>query len=245
MSDKLIVKQHEFEQAKDNDILWRYMSFKNFVWLLEKKQLYQSSVSRFDDPFEGSLPKLTHKSFNESFKKWYPKHELNRFSQKRKLLKDTTYASCWSLRETESEAFWKIYCKKNDSVVIKTTYGKLKKFASSKFDIIGKVKYLDYNTENLELFSPLTPFMHKRKAFDFESEVRIATLYNVYEDKDISLFPYYCVINIPIEKLIDKIIVHPTADKDYIDFVKRSVEDYSSYLATLVQQSEMIETPLF
>lgn len=245
MSDKNNLKKHEFPQANSKDKLWRYMSFRKFIWLLENKQLYQTSISRFNDPFEGSLPINTKKAFEEQYAKWYPTSDLTRIEQKRKLLRDTTFASCWSLRETESEAFWKIYCRENDGIAVKTTYGKLEEYASTTIEIIGKVKYINYKTDNFDIWSPAAPFMHKRKSFDFESEVRIITVYDVFDEKDIKDFPNKMVINIPIEKLIDEIVVYPYSSEHYIEFIQSVVSRYSSILSQKVKKSELIEEPIF
>lgn len=245
MSDTTLTKEHEFPQAKPHEILWRYMSFKKFRWLLENQLLYQACVSRFEDPFEGSLPIKTKMEFEKQFNKLYPSSNLKRIEEKREYLRDTSYASCWSLRESESEAFWKIYCKGNDSITIKTTYGKLEKYASSEFDIIGKVKYINYNTDSFELWSPATPFMHKRDAFDFESEVRIITIYMPTADEFISTFPDKMVIKVPIEELIDRIVIHPSSPENFIDFVKYSVSKYSEKLVDKVTKSKLVGDPIF
>ena len=40
----------------DESQTWRYMSFVSFVSLLQKRQLCFSSLSLFEDPFEGVIP---------------------------------------------------------------------------------------------------------------------------------------------------------------------------------------------
>lgn len=245
MSDTTPTKEHEFPQANPDEILWRYMSFRKFIWLLEYKLLYQTCVSRFKDPFEGSLPINTKKEFEKQYKIWYPNSDLKRIEKMRKYLRKTSYASCWCLRESESEAFWNIYCKENDGIAIKTTYGKLEEYASSKIDIIGKVEYINYNTDSFELWSPATPFMHKREAFDFESEVRIITVYIPEDEKFISTFPEKMLIKIPIEQLIDKIVIHPYSSEHYIDFIKSTIGKYSSDLVEKVRESKLVADPIF
>lgn len=250
---------HEFPQTGENEILWRYMSFEKFIWFLKNEQLYQPSISSFNDPFEGSLPRGTKKEYEKKYSEWqatlnlrsmginlndYKNEQLLEFEKQRKLLRDTTYASCWCLRNTESEALWKIYCQPQNGIVIKTTYGKLKKMASSSVDIIGKVQYLDYNTEKFELFSPVTPFMYKRTSFDYESEVRILTSYKLFKGFEETM-PNSQVINVDIEELVDAIFVYPYSKKDYIEYVKTETKIHSKNLSKLVRKSEMIDEPTY
>jgi len=53
------------------------------------------------------------------------------------------------------------------------------------------------------------------------------------------------VINIPIEKLIDKIVIHPYSADHYIEFIKSVVNKYSSDLAKKVRNSKLIADPIF
>lgn len=191
-----------FPQANDNEKVWRYLSFYKFIWLLENRQLYLPNITSLGDPFEGSLPKNTINDFEEKFEEWitmwnnqplsgdllsYYKNKLNDLEEKRRLLRDNTYVSCWSIRESESEALWKIYCKLNDGVAVKTTYKKLKKVASSDIGIIGKVQYIDYSSDSFEYAHPVSPFMYKRNSFDYEGEVRIIISYHIFKDAKVKL----------------------------------------------------------
>lgn len=259
MSNKKLPIIHRFPQVNDDKIIWRYMSFYQFLWLLLNQGLYQPSISSFNDAFEGSLPKNTKEDFENSFAEWLTKWEhqpisgelkeyyekqLVKLEAKRRLLRNNTFASCWCLRDTESEALWKLYCKSNNGIVIKTKYGKLKEYASSYTDMIGKVTYINYETETIDFSYPVNLFMYKRKSFDFESEVRILSSYEVYEWADVTL-PNYQVIKIPVDKLVEDIVVYPYSTKYFIDIVRSVVGKYSQELSKKVRSSELIIDPIY
>lgn len=42
----------------ENVKIWRYIDFTKFVSLLDTKSLYFTCINKFEDPFEGSTPKL-------------------------------------------------------------------------------------------------------------------------------------------------------------------------------------------
>jgi hypothetical protein len=47
-----------FIQPENEEIkIWRYLYFSKFVSLINNRRLYFSRSDKFDDPFEGSLPR--------------------------------------------------------------------------------------------------------------------------------------------------------------------------------------------
>ena len=248
-----------FPQAKDDETLWRYMSFDKLKWIIENEKLYQPNIVSFEDPFEGTFPKNALADFENNFKNWllkwygepmspstknYYETELTDTAKKRELLRKTVYASCWSLRESKSEALWKLYCDQHDGIVIKTKYGKLKKQTLGKYNSIGKIQYIDYRTDTFEYSHTVSPFMYKRKPFDFESEVRIVTGFELYDEID-EPFPIHMVINISAEDLIDEIRVYPFSTIEYFDKVHSLIKNYSVKLSKKIIMSELSDLPLY
>jgi Protein of unknown function (DUF2971) len=72
---------------------------------------------------------------------------------------------------------WKIYASNNAGIAITSTFDHLKKcFNKVKEPIyIGKVKYIKYETEAIEESNYLNFFVHKRKFFSYENELRVLT----------------------------------------------------------------------
>src|SRR5216684_1015225 len=48
-----------FDVPEEHTTIWRYMDFTKFVSLLDKKALYFTRSDKFDDKFEGAIPKPT------------------------------------------------------------------------------------------------------------------------------------------------------------------------------------------
>jgi hypothetical protein len=119
----------EFTQPSNEQVkVWRYMDFTKFVSLLDSQQLYFTRVDKFDDPFEGSLPKINvaarqhfpdgitpevrealikvMANTGEINQKWPRFHAIN----------------CWHMNEHESAAMWKLYLKSNEGISIQSTY---------------------------------------------------------------------------------------------------------------------------
>jgi len=83
--------------------------------------------------------------------------------------------NCWSIDEHESDALWRLYVSAGDGVAISTTFGKLKAAFHRVEEPVyaGKVRYIDYATEEIALNNMFAPLMCKRKSFRHENELRI------------------------------------------------------------------------
>jgi hypothetical protein len=88
------------------------------------------------------------------------------------------FVNSWHLNEYESAAMWAIYSRFNSGIAIQSTYNRLvKSFSRCKEPIyIGKVKYIDYSNEWIDNDNILQRFIHKRKSFAYENELRVITV---------------------------------------------------------------------
>jgi hypothetical protein len=95
-----------------------------------------------------------------------------------------TYVSCWHEREDESHAMWKIYGGVQGAIAVQTTFARLRDAIQSGFDrrcqgepancpepVLGRVKYIDFRNARIPSYS-YALYLHKRKAFESEREVR-------------------------------------------------------------------------
>ena len=155
----------------DNAVLWRYMDFTKFVSLLEKQALFFARADKLEDTFEGYLP---HRN-REAARRFFEGHTdhlqtmLNSIKQSSRLM----LISCWHESDHESAAMWKLYSKDDNGIAIKTNFDSFaKSFTSSEAIYIGKISYIDYETDFLPHSSLLSAFLCKRKGFEHEHEVR-------------------------------------------------------------------------
>jgi len=233
--------------------VWRYMDFTKFVSLIDTKRLYFTRADRFEDPFEGSWPKK-----NIEARKYAPeildeqqKEYLNGMKWMGSLNKNWpryTAINCWHENEYESAAMWKLYLKSDEGIAIKSTYSRLKKsIIDDEIFFIGKVNYIDYEVDYIDPTNFLGPFVHKRKSFEHEKEIRAVIMKWPTIDGKMDFSKVTIINGLPIkvdvETLIDKIYVSPTAPKWFMDLVSAVVRRYG-YDFDIIQ-SELYYSPIF
>ena len=91
----------------------------------------------------------------------------------------TTFLNCWHMNEHESPAMWRAYSHQNQGVAIRSTFsrltGSLRRDADhAEVDVVyvGLVNYIDYATEGFQPEKEFASYLHKRKSFEYEREVR-------------------------------------------------------------------------
>jgi hypothetical protein len=182
----------EFDVPEDDDIIWRYMDFTKFIHMLDSKALYFNRIDQFKDTFEGTVS-IYNKSNREKmlYSRLQP-HVAEHLAKVYAELDSTVnladrkqiFINCWHINEFESAAMWDLYNKNGEGIAIKSTYGNLKKcfIEENEALIIGKVKYLDYNSEWMPEGNSFHKIFHKRKSFLHENELRIS-----YQDFSLKL----------------------------------------------------------
>jgi hypothetical protein len=241
-----------FKQPDNENILvWRYMDFTKFVSFIESKQLYFARADKFEDPFEGSWPKL-----NVDARQYYydlsleeRKNYIKTMGQISKNHPQHIFINCWHINEHESAAMWKLYLKSDEGIVIQSTYQKLREsFTDNEIINLGIVKYIDYEKERINDDDMLSSFVHKRKSFEHEREVR--ALINKWSDHgekgpdyDIETIAHGIPIAVDIKMLIEKIYLAPNTPDWFSDLVKEIVSRYE-YTFEVVH-SKLDERPFF
>lgn len=189
--------------------LFRIMSFDRLVEIFQRRELYISHPSNWEDPYETIL---SHKYASAFF------------------------AQCWC-KKGVSDAMWRIYSPNQIAVLIRTTPDILKsqlndaaKKLSFRF-MIEDVKYLRQAQVEHEIRSAAkklkarfsadiaakTLFL-KRDAFSHEAEVRIV----VYPDRMGKSREFARGFRVPIDpyELIRGVLVDPRAPEAYVDAYK-------------------------
>ncbi|MCJ7632894.1 DUF2971 domain-containing protein [Candidatus Bathyarchaeota archaeon] len=237
--------------------VWRYMDFTNLVSLLDSRHLFFTRADRLEDPFEGSWPRInvvarqhvpddispeardgfvkTMASMGDINKRWPKYNAIN----------------CWHMNEHESAAMWRLYLKSDEGVAIQPTYHRLRSALTDDEKIhLGVVKYIDYETEWIDvgnMLNMLSPFVHKRKSFEHEREVRaVVTKWPVGEkgmDFSQETISDGIKIKVDIERLIERIYVAPSSPDWFADLVRAVVQRYGYDFP--VVHSKLSEQPVF
>jgi hypothetical protein len=247
-------KQHPvFESPQDlNTKIWRYIDFTKFVSLLDKSALYFSRADKLGDPFEGSFSKVNVKLRPEIYKDKIPQDQLENMSQAYFKFIKFTFINCWHLNEYESAAMWKLYLKSNEGISIRSTFSRLKEcFKDDKHDVyIGKVKYIDYEKDWLPEGNLFYPFVHKRKSFEHEQELRAvvnvippAAIKNETFDLSMTSQDDGIAIKVDLDILIESIYVAPTSPPWLFDLVRSVSKQYK--INKEITQSSLDEKPVY
>jgi hypothetical protein len=243
-----------FVQPSNEDIkVWRYMDFTKLVSLVDSSCLYFVRADKLGDPFEGSWPRMNVVA-RQLIPDDVPKEGRESFAKAMKnmggIMKNWprhVAINCWHMNQYESAAMWKLYLKSDEGIAIQSTYSKLKRSLIDEEKVhIGVVRYIDYEEEWIDASNLFSPFIHKRKSFEHEQEVRaIVTKWPTGEPADFSKDTINCGLKIKtdIKTLVEQIYVAPSAPDWFAELVKAVVTRYGYDFE--VVHSRLDDKPLF
>jgi hypothetical protein len=246
-----------FEPPTDeNQTIWRYLDFTKFVSLIDTRTLFFARADQLGDRFEGSASKLNVMLFPQLYQTIYQflsNDDITSLAaqlrRSRQGFLSWTFANCWHMNEHESAAMWGLYLKSDEGIAIKSSFARLKNgLTNATQDVyIGKVKYIDYGTEWIPDGNTLSAFLHKRKGFEHERELRaIIQTAPVIDNKiDFKLEQTSIGINIPVvlDSLIATVHVSPTSSDWFYDLVKSVLKRYQIPVA--VKKSSLADDPVY
>jgi hypothetical protein len=222
--------------------IWRYMDFTKFVSMLEHKGLFFSRADCLGDRFEGSIPRANERHQSEIAKDWSPEdlEKLESLKDWRRKERQRMFINCWHINEDESAAMWRLYTKSDEAICIQSTFNRLHHCVDEEV-FIGLVRYIDYETDLIYVTNGFYPFVHKRKFFAYERELR-AIIWKPGSDWD-PLIEGGVWKQVELPDLIETVFVAPTSPSWFRELVEKMVERYS--LARPVKQSSLDEDPCY
>lgn len=234
-----------FPQPEDrSSFVWRYIPLAKLVSLLQSSCLHLTRIDLLNDPHEGSLPAPLVTARNVAFQEYGIDQT---FSQKlNQKIRQACYVSCWALTRFESEALWRLYTSDADGIAIQTKYQALIDVVEPDSNLyVGKIGYLDYETEWFPNGNIFYPVMHKRRAFAHENEVRMLKLQHDHIPIESALGPLGLLVPIELESLIQAIYISPYAQPWYAEAVEAVVERFAPALRSRIHWSRMKNAPLY
>ena len=193
-------------------VVWKYLDLSKFLDLLLSQKLFMSRSDKFEDQYEGTFSEPTYEEIkktaidNPEFLQYYKSH------------REKVAVSSWHINEYESFAMWQIFTQNSEGLAIQSTIGRLQKALDPEQNInqyIGEVNYIDYKKEYIPFDDDFFPFLFKRKSFQYEREVRIISnlsSHNLTINEGVK-------IDVDINKLIEKIYIHPKSENWYKNLV--------------------------
>lgn len=243
--------QHEvvkaFQPTNSNMKVWRYLDLPKLIDFLQTRSLRFARADTLGDPFEGSLTKG-----NITAREQLLQDNQERNSTPEKVRQShqymahlgiqTIYINCWHGGETESAAMWRLYGTAAGSIAIQSTYERLVSALSDEYHVV-LVQYMDYS--NLEDQIPwgniMSPFMYKRKEFEYEKEVR-AFIWNT-KGLEANNLPKGIKVNIDIDKVVETIRVQPTTPVWIRETIEKLLDQYNC--GTKVMESQIDIEPMY
>lgn len=212
-----MIKEHkDFESIEDNVVLWRYMSCRKFMKMLQSRALYFCRIDLFSDTMEGKPSPYDQSRLFP----WLTKEDLER-------IRKQTFVSCWIEANNEQSMMWQLYAK--DGVAIQTTVGRLRKSLEDYHDFpqyIGRVKYEDFQNDGSshepgQIVNLFRIAFTKRTEFSQEKEMRI--LLPDYDGDKSNDVGKNVPINIPA--LIEELVWSPLATDATKNEIGRMLEE--------------------
>jgi hypothetical protein len=236
--------QNEIFKAPDdlNIKIWRYMDFTKFVSMLDNNGLFFSRADRLGDPFEGSIPRANVREQSEIAKYW-PSNlgQLESGKAWRTQERQNMFINCWHMNEDESAAMWRLYTKSEEAICIQSTFTRLHECVDENV-FVGEVRYIDYEKDLIYVAQVFHPFIHKRKFFAYERELR-AVIWKPPDYDDELPIEGGIWKQVELSQLIENVYVAPTSPAWFRDLVEKMVERYS--LNRPVRQSSLDEEPYY
>jgi hypothetical protein len=198
-------------------VVWKYLDLSKFLDLLMSQKLFMSRSDKFEDQYEGTFSEPTF----EEIKKIAENNP--EFLDVYKTQRKNVIISSWHINEYESFAMWQIITQNSEGLAIQSTIGRIQEslHLENQFEQhIGKVNYIDYKKEYIPFDDDFFPFLFKRKSFQYEREVRIISnlsSHNLSINEGVK-------IDVDINKLIEKIYIHPKSENWYKNLVIQLVK---------------------
>jgi hypothetical protein len=219
--------------------------------VLSRKAIWFTQVAALEDAFEGSYPVPTAQRLRaiagtvdtlelppDISAQYVPSYSERKLA----LLRERVYVNCWYSGMNESAALWQWAERKGQSVAIRTTVNRLVTSIPSIDDIhTGRVRYLNYQHDDVPFRHRLGIFFCKRKSFQHEYEVRL-----LQELPESDRPPEGIAVPVDLSKLIQRVVVAPGAADWKTEVVRSLLERFGlTDLANLVHKSEMDKDPIY
>ena len=241
-----------FKRPKDPQVrIWRYMDFTKFVSTLENGGLFFPRADRLGDPFEGTFTVSNRQALRHALlRDGLPDERVRKVTESdvklRRWVRRWMMISCWHMNEHESAAMWKLYARTNEAICIQSTFERLRQCLDNQV-YIGEVHYIDYEAEWIPENNLFYPFLHKRKSFEHERELRaVKWLVPKGEhglDWEAGAPEGGVCEQVNLSHLIEVIYVAPTSPKWFLELVVRVTKKYG--LDKNIIQSSLDREPIY
>jgi len=228
----------------DNIPIWRYMEMSKFSLLVSRKKLWFSRGDLLGDDHEGSYPECM---ISKRESKWSNEELKARIRRGSTEGRKHTYVSCWTRRDPESFAMWKIYTPNATGIAIQSTIGKLANcFLRKPNDLFERldvrIEPVEYDLDRINDMSEdddFNRFQHKLKAYNYEKEVRARlTFIPTVEEPRIGL-----ELGVDLDVLFEKIYLSHRLGDGLEQFVRDIMDE--CHMDKEIVKPSFVRTPMY
>ena len=165
---------HACEAPEDASCrIWRYLDLAKYMSLLERRSLWFSSLKTLGDEFEGEKPRSALMPFRITSDQDRVKVREG-YQRESALTRAMMTVNCWSIGPDESAGLWNQYCAGPYGVAVTSSFSRLKtSFRETETMVyIGKVTYIDYETDGVPGTNLFYLCTRKRLGYAYENELR-------------------------------------------------------------------------
>lgn len=239
LKTKLDQRKEILNPPESDSFIWRYYPLDKFLNLIVSSQLFFAQASSFQDPFEGDYGAAAKQQIRDQYGDGQYLQDFNTFE----FLRQHTYISCWHENQHESDAMWKLY---GNAIAVKAKFSSISKFLTwSKTEIkyCGRVNYIDYATEHVNVESSYLPYFFKRLSFAHEKEVRFLVQEHRY---DWAAYPppvlgKFAQLNINDD--FEEVVLSPTMEPYVANAIKQVMRQAN--ISTPVRRSTLLNRPVW
>ena len=215
------------------------MSLYKFIHFVQTRKLFFSRPDAFEDRFEGSFSRGSAPERLDSYKGVVSNWQIIEAHSElgnlfRRFFPLFTMVNCWSMRDHESAALWKLYASEQEGVAVQTTFESLRDIILCEEDFyIGEIKYIDYSQSGNSMgeFNALSQYYRKWINFEYENEARVVIKPSIptgtIEQVLSQQMPYPGKgYDVDLPNLIKKITVAPFAPDGLAEFVRGFIQEH-------------------
>ena len=226
-------------------VLWRYLDFTKFISLLDRQALFLARADALGDPFEGSLARAN-VAKRQIVHKDMPPHARGALAQAFRSMTRFILINCWHEGDHESAAMWRLYSRWQNGLAIRSTFKSLSEsFTCNSSVYIGRVQYVDYKTAVIPEDNIFALYMHKRRSFEYEREVRVLTMELPPNAGGAELSRDVCDVgmyySVDVAKLVEEVVFAPHAEDWFVELVQSVAARYN--LKVPVRRSSLADAP--
>ena len=225
--------------------IWRYMDLPKLVAMLCDARLWFARADTLGDSHEGAYGSFN-VSMRPSLYSEIPSEGLVQISEATRKIVRHTFINCWHMADVESVAMWRVYAPAGQGVAVRSTYSRLiSSLTCPESVFVGTVRYVDPTKEWIPEGNLMWPFLHKRRSFEYERELR--AIRSGFPSGGLSLdaeSPAGHALDVDLSVLLEAVYVAPAQPTWFRDAVRQVVERFGPGDVE-VRQSDLDSDPLY